>query len=486
VNTDPAGVVARLDRLPLRGPILLLLVVGSTSFFFDTADSVALGLVAPTVRSVFGIELSTVAVIVALSYLALFVGAYGGGWLADRWGRRPTLVLATVWSGLGGASAALSGDVVSFTALRCLGAVGIGALYVVTMVYLVEMSPHRHRGRIIAFAFTVSGVGVIAVTGFARWAVPLGAEGWRLIFCAALLGLATIPFLLRLPESPRWLLAQGRTKQAGTAIEWLERRFERRGTTLDEPVPTTEPPVVEEVRTRELFGRRLRRPTLLGMLVIASFTVISQLLTTWTPTLLDAKGFSTSDALSIASLVVLGSLVGGGLATLLARRASPKTTAVVCCLLGATVGMGFGFAAGFWVVVVFGFVHWICLGVIAPVGNRIIAEQFPSQARGRGTGMALSAGRLANVVAPFALALALASLGVTSVAWLFLAAWLLITAGVIGLVHRRRARVATSDSAAPAHDAPGGTTRAKTAWGRPSGRTDAGSPEPESGVADLA
>ncbi|MBW4947720.1 sugar porter family MFS transporter, partial [Klebsiella pneumoniae] len=110
-------------------------------------------------------------------------------------------------------------------ACRFLTGIGVGAIYPVADSFLSEILPKEKRGRLAAWAYTTSYVAVPLVGFLALWLNPLhvgGVAGWRIILAIGSLGAVYVLLVRhRLPESPRWLLAQGRTADAYAAA----RRF---------------------------------------------------------------------------------------------------------------------------------------------------------------------------------------------------------------------------------------------------------------------
>jgi SP family arabinose:H+ symporter-like MFS transporter len=147
------------------------------------------------------------------------LGSLVGGWPTDRFGRKPTLcfigilyIISAVWSGL-------ATGVSSFIVARIIGGLGIGISTVVAPLYISEIAPPKHRGRLAGmFQFNIVFGIVVAFLSNALLA-RAGENAWRWM-----LGVATFPSLayalccLVLPESPRWLLARKGNRAAGVAV----------------------------------------------------------------------------------------------------------------------------------------------------------------------------------------------------------------------------------------------------------------------------
>jgi MFS family permease len=148
---------------------------------------------------------------VSSAFIGMFIGANVLGRLADRVGRGTAfLVNLGIYSALT-LVGAFSVNAAMLIAARFLAGIGIGAELALIDTYLSQLLPTRVRGRYTAWAYTLGFIGVPAAGLLGRLLVPmspLGIDGW--LFVAGSLG-AVIVWMVRLqlPESPRWLTADG-------------------------------------------------------------------------------------------------------------------------------------------------------------------------------------------------------------------------------------------------------------------------------------
>jgi MFS family permease len=147
--------------------------------------------------------------VVSVVLIGAMTGAIVGGTIADRIGRRSTLV----WGGaifiIGSVLATLAPNVVTLIIARALLGVAIGFTSVTAPVYVSELAPPKSRGKLIGlyqFALTV-GIALADLVGY--WLA--GDHAWRWMFgIGALPAILFLVLILTLPESPRWLFAQNR------------------------------------------------------------------------------------------------------------------------------------------------------------------------------------------------------------------------------------------------------------------------------------
>src|SRR5439155_15069828 len=141
------------------------------------------------------------------------------GWPADRFGRRATLLWIGVLYVVSAIGCAFAWNVEVFIAARVVGGIGIGVSTVVAPLYISEIAPTAHRGKLTAmFQFNIVLGIVIAFVSNALLA-GIGVNAWRWM-----LGVAAIPSVLYpligfgTPESPRWLLTRRRDRAAGLRV----------------------------------------------------------------------------------------------------------------------------------------------------------------------------------------------------------------------------------------------------------------------------
>ncbi|KAH7014178.1 general substrate transporter, partial [Microdochium trichocladiopsis] len=160
----------------------------------------------------------------ALFFFGATVGALAGGPAADKFGRRLTLIGACVLAIIGGALTAGSVHIAMLIVVRVLQGIGLGCLATITPIYLAEASTARKRGMLTGLHgfFLVSGYCISAWVGYGcSFATDL-TFGWR-----GPLAFTTVPAIVLLlgcifvPESPRWLLTQGRDDEAWRILERL-------------------------------------------------------------------------------------------------------------------------------------------------------------------------------------------------------------------------------------------------------------------------
>jgi MFS transporter, SP family, arabinose:H+ symporter len=205
---------------------------------------------------------------IAMALYGTILGAAGGGIPANKFGRKKTLILIGIIFFVSALGSALVNDVYSFMAFRFLGGLSIGASSVVAPVYISEIAPPQHRGKM-GIAFQVNVVSGILMAYLINYLLQ-GFEGendWRYM-----LGLIAIPSLifsvmmLFTPESPRWLLLTKNDEAGARTI------FEMSGANADELIHEIKSSIAP--KKESLFSGKFSKPLLLAFL-LAFFNQLS-------------------------------------------------------------------------------------------------------------------------------------------------------------------------------------------------------------------
>lgn len=415
-----AWIAARLDRLPVSGwhrKITFLVGIGS---FFDLYEVFLGGVLATVVAKDWNLDSNGKSAVVASAFLGMFVGANVLGTLADRFGRRTLFMVNLAGYGIFSVLTAFSPDLGWLLVLRFLTGIGVGAELTLVDTYLAEFLPRRVRGRYIAWAYTfgfiaVPLVGFVAARTVASSSV-FGLAGWRLLLILGGIGSLLVWVLRRrMPESPRWLMAQGRAEEAERITAEIERTVERgSGRPLPEPpAPRVEP--VVRVTLGDMFRGDYRRRTIMWWIFQVLQTVGYYGFGSLASIVLVAKGYTTTASLGYTALTFLGYPVGSALAIPLVDRFERKRLIIVTALGMAAFGLMFGMASGPTLIVIAGFMLTLCSNVFSDAYHIYQTELFPTGLRSSAIGIAYSLSRLTSAILPFIALSVLDSLGSTAV-----------------------------------------------------------------------
>jgi MFS transporter, putative metabolite:H+ symporter len=195
----------RLDHLPI-GPMHLKVVVAiGLGLFSEVYEIFLSSAIATALKTQYGLGGRALQLLLASSFLGMFIGAAVFGRLADRIGRRRAFLLNLVWFSVWSVIAAFAPNPWFLVGARFMAGVGVGAEYPVADSYLSDALPASHRGRMAAWAYTCSFLAV-PVLGFLSLGLTqrtlLGVAGWRILLLIGAFGAVLVVLLRRgLPES---------------------------------------------------------------------------------------------------------------------------------------------------------------------------------------------------------------------------------------------------------------------------------------------
>ena len=195
-------------------------VVSALAGFLFGFDTVVISGAEQTIQALWGLSAGMHGLAMGAALYGTVLGSLLGGWPADRFGRKKTLLGIGVLYVLSAIGCAFATGVSTFIAARFIGGLGIGASTVAAPLYISEIAPPAYRGRLAGmFQFNIVFGIVIAFASNAVIARVGGADAWRWM-----LGIAAVPSLvyavmcLGLPESPRWLIGRKGDRAAGLAV----------------------------------------------------------------------------------------------------------------------------------------------------------------------------------------------------------------------------------------------------------------------------
>ena len=371
------------DDQPLNRSHVAVLVVLTLGLVIDVMKPATLGFVLPGLRHEYGIEQSTAALLPLAALTGTTVGSFLWGWLADIYGRRVSILLSAILF----ASTAICGAMPSFEwnlAMCFLMGSSAGGMLPVIYTLLSEVMPPRHRSWILVL---VGGTGLIggylAASGAAHALEP--TYGWRSLwlqgFPTGLLLLALARFI---PETPRFLVQQGRTAELAA----MQKRF---------GLVRVERPVIEEPGT--VGGQ----PQLTAALVIAAlcWSFVNFGLLLWLPSDLQDRGYSAalaSGLLAKSSLIALPTIA---LAAFTYSRLSSRWTLVATILLTLAGLLGALLPSSLlqWEPLLVTVIATLIVGTNGTIAVIIpyTAENYPLHIRGRATGLVAGSSKFGGV-----------------------------------------------------------------------------------------
>jgi MFS transporter, putative metabolite:H+ symporter len=377
-----------------------LLAIGSFIYAFTAMNVLLIATVLTPIISEFGLANQPLVsgLLLSAGYIGMFVGALTCGILADRFGRKKTLLFTISMMTIFTALNAIAPDPLTMGILRFFAGIGLGGALPQPGVYVSEYIPAKYRGRILGLVEASWVYGALLSLAFPFVLYPL--IGWRLTFLIALLPLVLLPIVYFFaPESIRFLLYKGKNKQA-------EQLVSKHNLSIDEF--REDPGDANGDRgfkyaLREIWSKQFRKRTLMlwvawGVLVYSYHGIF-----TWLPTFYASSlDFTVVRSIQWVLIVTLAQVPGYYSAALLLDKVGRKKIAVFYLLFAGVGSALLSLAMDtnsilFWSIVIsfFNLGAWSALYAYTP-------ELYPTRIRGTASGAAASIGRLAGVIAPTA------------------------------------------------------------------------------------
>ncbi|MBD9505038.1 3-(3-hydroxy-phenyl)propionate transporter MhpT [Pseudomonas sp. BGr12] len=398
-DTTPASAARPSAATPLT--ILLCFIVA----LLEGMDIQSAGIAGPGIAAHFGLDKAQLGWVFSASILGLLPGAFAGGWLADRIGRKRVLTVAVALFGLFSLLTTQSWNLDSLLLARFMTGLGLGAALPNLIALTSESASNDRRATAVSLMYCGVPLGGALASLAGMFATP---ERWQLVFhLGGWAPLLVAPLLhLRLPESAAYQHQVDEGQRTGMA--------------------------------QGLFGNGQAVPTLLLWLSCFFTLMVVYLLLNWLPSLLIGQGFSRPQAGSVQLLLNLGMALGSVLAGVLLDRWRPALLVALIyggilltlAALGSFEGFAgmllAGFAAGFFVLAA-----QLVLYALAP-------QFYPAGIRATGVGSAVAVGRLGSIGGPLLAGQMLASgSGTAGLMGLAAPGVLIAAAGIILLLRHR-------------------------------------------------
>lgn len=362
---------------------------------------------------------------VFVSLLGYGVGALTLGPLSDRFGRHKLLIIAMLITGLGSLYSALSMDHTHFVLSRLITGIGVGADLAIINVYISEVAPRRQRGRYTGLMFIMAAfgsalgiwLGLFLTTPMAPWphGLPfaLASEsfdtGWRWVYAiGAVLALISIFLRVALPESPRWLVDNGRVAEAQVVIDEMEQRVVKHAALLPAEAAPALAPTVPQVGIRAL-KELFTSPLYLRRLIVLSVSWTLGYLTIYAfagalTSVLVRQGYTAGEAGIVSAVGLFGFIAAAVTARFviehLERRSWMFVGAIISVIGAILVAVGGGSAVLVFLgalVLFFGQNIWV------PAQYALTAESFPTRFRTTAYALADSIGHAGGGLGVFLL-----------------------------------------------------------------------------------
>lgn len=393
-DEDPRDVIA---REPMHRRQVLAIGIATALNALDGFDVLSISFASPGIAAQWGIDRAELGIVLSMELIGMAIGAFTLGTMADRMGRRPTILTCLVIMALGMGLASVSTGVVMLSVVRLVTGLGIGGMLAATNAIVAECSNARRRN--LSVAIMAGGYPVGAIVGGTIASALLAFTGrWQAIFVfGALTTAAFIPLVLWLvPETIAFLCH----RQPGDALERINRTMRRHGRAALAALP---PRASEAERggVAEAFAPGMARVTVLLTLAYFFHIMTFYFLMKWIPKVVVDMGFAPSLAGGVLVWANVGGALGSLTLSLLTQKIDLRRLVIGSMVAGAIAVAGFGQARGGLVglsiaaAIAGFFTNGATAGLYA-----VMAQSFPARLRAGGTGIVIGIGRGGAALGP--------------------------------------------------------------------------------------
>lgn len=385
------NLLARLDRVPVNSKILALVGLLGVIWILEAFD---IGIIAPVLFILKGewqLSPSQTGLIGSAGTLGIVIGLLPAGRLADRFGRKTTLLWGIVLFSIFTFLASFSQNVTQLAFFRFVAGLGQGAVFPVPYLLLSEFVNKQWRGTAVGLSNSLLGFsyGLNTLAGaFVMSRLPAGEAWWVLLMLGGS-PIIIVPIIIKyLPESPRFLLKAGKIDAVRSFVEKLEdvSHVPHDEKLIDEgSLKVLEATAQRKVSIFDLFRYPYGRRCFVAYLALMSPFIVFYIITIYGPSIIQRMGAGKEDALYYTSallfLTVISTAIAGSVGDKISRRWGlviiMTITAIGTVALGLPLSRAGTIAAA---VVVWSFVY-----AGFPLAKLYMAEQFPTRLRATGS-----------------------------------------------------------------------------------------------------
>lgn len=387
---------AAIDNGPMsiRQWVAVAVTVGLNAL--DGFDVLSISFASPGIAKEWGIDQSILGWVLSMELLGMAIGSVMLGGLADKIGRRPTILGCLVAMTLGMYCAGVAQSVNELLAWRLMTGLGIGGMLAAINAAAAEFSSKRYRN--LAMSLMVIGYPIGGVLGGVVVQQLLATGGWRDVFGFGAWATAVfIPLVwLFVPETPAFL---DRSRPKG-ALDKVNRILARFGHS-----PVSQLSIEPEGHVKRTIGD-IFKPQLIATTVLITFAYFAHItsfyfIIKWVPKIVVDMGFEPRAAAGVLTWANLGGATGGAIFGLLAMRVGLKQLTMFTLVVSTILIIWFGRGAddltslAITVAVVGLFTNAAIVGLYS-----LFAQVFPTHVRATGTGFAIGVGRGGAALAP--------------------------------------------------------------------------------------
>jgi benzoate transport len=392
MNTDPREVINQ-SKMSIFQMLIIAITVALNSL--DGFDILSIGIASPGIAKEWGIDKTTQGIILSMELIGMGLGSFFLGSIADRIGRRRTILSCMVVMACGMFMVTTTNSIVGLSIWRIITGVGIGGLLAAINALTAEFSNLRRRH--LCISLMAIGYPIGGVVGGSIAAKLLVNHDWRSVFFlgAGITAFFIPVFYFIVPESVHWLAR----KQPAGALEKINRTMRKLGHDAIAALPQIKEKMNEKVES--IFSSRLLKTTLIITCTYFFHITTYYFILKWAPQIGVDLGFPHAAAVKVLVWANVGGALGGTIFGLLTLKFDLKKLSVGVLFFSAVTIAIFGFSpANLTKLSMLGMLAGFFgnVGIIALYA--LVAHAYPTHARAFGTGFMLAIGRGGAILSP--------------------------------------------------------------------------------------
>lgn len=393
VNSDPRDIISQSPMSALQ-IIAVAITIGLNAL--DGFDVLSISFASPGIMKEWGIDRAQLGFVLSMELIGMAIGSIFLGGLADKIGRRPTILGCLILMSVGMFMVTTTKQLVDLSIWRVITGLGIGGMLAAINAATAEFSNGRRRN--LCVSLMAIGYPLGAVIGGTIATQLLKGNDWRSVFYfGAAVTAAFIPLVyFFVPESVHWLTQ----KQPAGALDKINHTLKR----MKHAVATALPQPSLDVGKRRIVD--IFAPGLISITILVTAAYFLHITTfyfilKWVPQIVADMGFSPSSAGGVLVWTNVGGATGGAVFGLLTLRFGVKALTIAVLLLSTVMVAAFGQSpADLFRLSLVCAVAGFCTNAGVVGLYAILAQAFPTNARASGTGFAIGVGRGGSVLAP--------------------------------------------------------------------------------------
>lgn len=426
-----------------------LLGAAGVSWAADAMEVLLIGFLIPSIILSLQITREQAALLATALFVGMMLGAWFWGSVADRIGRKNVFVLTILIASVFALASAFAPNYQTLLLFRLLSGFGIGGSLPVDYAITAEFLPSDQRGRWLVYLESFWALGTIVAAALAWFFIPrFPLDGWRYVLAlSAIPGLIAFWIRRTIPESPRYLVTQGRIADAEEVVKIVAAE---NGATLPDGFGLVAPVAPNAAaETRRPLAIIFQSPLLRSTVILSAVWFLLSLayygIFTWLPGIFVQRGFDFLRTYQTTFILALAQLPGYFSAAWLVERWGRKPTLAV--YLGAAAVFTYAFAVADSLPLILGAAIMMSFFALGAWGAlyAYTPEIYPTTVRATGMGWASAMARVAGIAAPL-LSVQLLGLSLPLALTVYAASFAL--AALVSLLGRETAGQALADAVA--------------------------------------